>query len=176
MYSTWFRFVLVSLVLIVAQVWVLSPWELFRVATPYLYPFALLLLPIGLKQIPSTVIGFVIGSILDLLYPTPGLHASALTAVGFARYYLLRPMISREIDIDAPALYTELQGKSIILLIELLALHHFLLFALDGGWMIDLGYMLLRFGSSLALSLMLGTILLMLTHISLRPHTQHGKR
>lgn len=176
MYSTWFRFVLVSLLLIVAQVWVLAPWELFRVATPYLYPFVLLLLPIGIKPIPLTIIGFVLGSVLDLLYPTPGLHASTFTAVAFARYYLVRPMISREIDVEAPALYAELEGKSVVLLLELFVLHHFLLFALDGGWMIDWSYTLLRFGSSLALSLVLGAVLLMLTHISLRTHTKHAKR
>lgn len=176
MYSVWLRFALVSCLLILVQVWVLSPWELFRVATPYVYPFILLLLPINLKPIPLTVIGFGIGTILDLLYPTPGLHASALTATAFVRYYFVRPMISREIDSDAPALYAELEGKSIILLLEVFTLHHCLLFALDGGWLIDFRYMLLRLGSSLALSVILGIILIMLTHISLRTHTQHGKR
>ena len=46
MNSSYLRFVLMSLLLIAVQVWVLSPVELFRVATPFVYPFVLMLLPI----------------------------------------------------------------------------------------------------------------------------------
>ena len=42
--STYLRFILFALLLVALQVWVLSPIALFRVATPSLYPFVLLLL------------------------------------------------------------------------------------------------------------------------------------
>lgn len=176
MYRTWIKFALISLALIAVQVWVLSPWALFRLGTPYIYPFLLLLLPIGLRQIPLVVFGFSIGFVLDLLYPTPGLHASVMTSTAFLRHYFVRSMVDREVDLEAPALYRELRGGAVVLLIEILVCHHLLLFFLDGGWASDLGYTLLRLGSSLLLSLALCLVMLMLSNISLRPRSQYAKR
>ena len=41
MNSPYLRFALFSVLFVALQVWVLSPIALFRVATPYLYPFLL---------------------------------------------------------------------------------------------------------------------------------------
>ena len=92
MNSSYLRFLFASLLVIAIQTWVLSPIALFRVATPFIYPILLLLLPVGIGRISLLLHGFAIGCIIDVLGLTPGLHAAALTATAFVRPMLLRSM------------------------------------------------------------------------------------
>ena len=89
MNSPYLRFALFSVLFVALQVWVLSPIALFRVATPYLYPFLLLLLPVGTSRSVLCVVGFVLGFLIDFFGLTPGLHASALTLTAFLRQPIL---------------------------------------------------------------------------------------
>ncbi len=69
--STYLRFILFALLMVALQVWVLSPIALFRVATPYLYPFVLLLLPVDTNRTVLSISGFAVGMLIDIFSLTP---------------------------------------------------------------------------------------------------------
>lgn len=175
MNSTWLRFILMSLLIIALQVWVLSPIALYRVATPYVYPVLLLLLPIRLKPTALTLIGFALGSMIDILGITPGLHASALTFVGFLRYYLVKPMLDKNMPDYLLPLYDTLKSGSILLLVELMTLHHVVLYLLDAGQYFDLPFLLIRLGAGWLYSMVLALIVLFFFSIRLQPRPGHGQ-
>lgn len=174
MKNNWFRFVVVGLLLIALQVWVLSPIALYRVATPYVYPILLLLLPIRLRPATTTLIGFVVGTLIDMLSITPGLHASALTLVSFMRYYLVRPMLDRNMPDHLLPLYTTLKGGSVVLLVEIMTIHHVVLYLLDAGQYFDTGFFLLRLGAGWLYSMLLALLILLLFSVRILPRPGHG--
>lgn len=158
--SRWIRFVIFSIVIIALQVWGLGSLQLFRVATPFLYPVLLMLLPIDLSKVASILWAFIIAGLVDIFSLTPGLHVAALVPLGFLRPYLLKPLIEHENKPEESPSFRELGRRSLILLSEILLLHHFLLFLLDSAGLFYLPYMLLRFSSSLLFSWLLSLMVL----------------
>ena len=87
-----FRFIVLVLlqVLIVRNInfgtyFIMLPYVLFIISLPFETPRLLIL---GLS--------FLLGISIDIFYSTPGLHASACTTMGFARYYVLKFISPRE--------------------------------------------------------------------------------
>ena len=87
-----FRFIVLVLlqVLIVRNInfgtyFIMLPYVLFIISLPFEAPRLLIL---GLS--------FLLGISIDIFYSTPGLHASACTTMGFARYYVLKFISPRD--------------------------------------------------------------------------------
>ncbi|MEQ9285677.1 MAG: rod shape-determining protein MreD [Cyclobacteriaceae bacterium] len=80
-----FGTILLSLIIIFAQVFVFKDLVLFGVAFCFFYVLALLLIPVETNPMLQIVIGFVIGLITDAFYSTQGVHASAATFLMFVR-------------------------------------------------------------------------------------------
>ena len=84
-------FVLVLLqVLIVRNInfgtyFIMLPYALFIISLPFETPRLLIL-----------ALSFILGTSIDIFYSTPGLHATACTTMGFARYYILKYISPRE--------------------------------------------------------------------------------
>lgn len=177
MLTSWIRFTLLSIILIALQVWVFNSVVLMRLATPYVYPVLLLFLPISSSRIVSTTVAFVIGSIIDILGLTPGLHASAMTFVGFLRYYFIKPMLEEgHYAPEAPAVYDQLGWLSVALLVEILLVHHLLLFFLDAIQYADWMFLGKRMLSSLVYSFFLSMLILLSHSIQLFSRSKtHGK-
>jgi len=55
----------------------------------FIYPIIILLLPIRLSRHYVTLISFCLGLFIDMFYDTVGIHAFALTAMGYARGIIL---------------------------------------------------------------------------------------
>ena len=55
----------------------------------FIYPIIILLLPIRLSRHYVIMIGFFLGLFVDMFYDTVGIHAFALTAMGYARGIIL---------------------------------------------------------------------------------------
>jgi len=86
------RFIILILlqVLIVRNInlgtyFIMLPYVLFILSLPFETPRLLIL-----------GISFFTGLTIDLFYSTPGLHASACTSMGFARYYVLKFVAPRD--------------------------------------------------------------------------------
>ncbi len=75
------------LLLLFLQTLVLKNLPLAKV-NPYLYPLALLLLPLEISHTTLVAIGFFYGLSIDLFYDTLGLHAGVMAFIGFIRPYI----------------------------------------------------------------------------------------
>ena len=160
MNSPYLRFALFSVLFVALQVWVLSPIALFRVATPYLYPFLLLLLPVGTSRSVLCVVGFILGFLIDFFGLTPGLHASALTLTAFLRQPILYLLTEKNTPEHLLPLFPTLRGGAVLLLTLLLLIHHVLLYSLEAGMGLASWHLLLSFGAGYAFSWVLSMMTL----------------
>lgn len=55
----------------------------------FIYPIIILLLPFRFSRHYVTIIGFILGIVIDMFYDTIGVHAFALTAMAYARGLIL---------------------------------------------------------------------------------------
>jgi len=79
------------LLLIIIQVLILKRIQLgapgFNLIHLFIFPLAILLLPINLNRILVLFISFFSGLVLDIFYDSPGVHAASATLVGYLRYF-----------------------------------------------------------------------------------------
>ena len=151
--QTVFRWIYIAL-LVLLQVWVFNYVYLFKVATPFVYLFALLLFPVNTTKAQLTLVGALIGLVIDLFSGTPGMHMAAATAAGFLRNYMLMPFVEveSEAELEFPP-SSKLHGRGVMLFIlEWVLVHHIILFGLDAVKGFDFIYFLLRLSSSVALT------------------------
>lgn len=94
-------------VLVLAQVLILNNIHFLRVATPFLYLYFILKLPVGISRTNVVFFSFLIGLVIDIFSNTPGMHAFACTLAGFIRHPLIQLLMGKR-----PA------GKEFILLIK----------------------------------------------------------
>lgn len=148
--------------LILLQVWIFNSLYLFRYATPYPYVLVLLLLPISTSKGGMTLLGGVVGLVLDMLSGTPGLHTASFTCVAFLRNDLLIPFVDSDTETSLPFNSRNKMGRSMLLLLELITLHHIIFFGLDAIGGVSWEYISLRFVSSLFFTFLLSFILIVL--------------
>ena len=96
------RFFLAAVLLVLLQVWVFNYIFLFKVATPFVYIYTLMLLPLNVSVSALLWRAFIIGMFLDILSGVPGLHAASLTATAFVRNGLARPFLEKDSDLGYP--------------------------------------------------------------------------
>ncbi len=147
-----FRIVLYSILVVILQVWIFNPVSIFAIGTPYIYVLLLMFLPMQTSINKLLFYAFAIGTAIDMLSLTPGLHTAVLLPVAFIRYYAVRPFIDKTVSIDYPPLFTYISYGAIILLFELLLIQHILLFLIDSIGLFDWIFLIKRAGFSLAFS------------------------
>ena len=89
--------VLLFAVLILLQVLVFNQISIFGLATPFLYIYFLLKLPVGRNVFYVIIMGFLMGFIIDIFLNTPGINAAASTIIATLRQPLLRLFFTKEI-------------------------------------------------------------------------------
>jgi len=77
--------VILFVFLILLQVLLLNRISVFGVATPVLYVYFLLKLPMGKNLFYVIISGFLMGLIIDIFLNTPGMNAAATTIVAACR-------------------------------------------------------------------------------------------
>jgi hypothetical protein len=55
----------------------------------YIYPIFIMLLPVELPVALVIGISFLFGSVVDMFYDSPGIHAGTCVLVAYVRYYIL---------------------------------------------------------------------------------------
>lgn len=97
------------------------------------YVLVVLMLPFETNRLFVLFIAFFVGLTIDYFYDSSGIHASACTIMGFARYYVLKYVSPREgydagvkpnVEDMGLAWYLTYAGT-------LIAIHHFFLFYLE---------------------------------------------
>jgi rod shape-determining protein MreD len=102
MSKTFLQFVMLFIVLVIAQSVIFNHIALFSVALAFVFIYFIVRLPITLPTPQVIAISFLIGAVIDVFSDTPGMHAMACTFLGTARRTVLRLYVSREEDITRP--------------------------------------------------------------------------
>jgi len=142
-------------VLILLQVLLLNRISVFGVATPVLYVYFLLKLPMGKNLFYVIISGFLMGLIIDIFLNTPGMNAAATTIVAACRKPVMNLFFdNEEYDEFVPGIYTA-AGPFVRFAILTVLLHLTLLFFIESFTLFNLMSTLLRIVASAIISLLL---------------------
>jgi len=150
------QLVLLFILLIFLQVWLFNNIHLFGYATPLLYIYFLIKLPISMNRNIVVLLSALLGFIIDIFGGTLGLSMMVMTLVGFLRYYLLRLFAPRDIFDDYFPSFSVF-GKNLFMryagtvtLIQIFLLYTIESFSLFNPWLL-----FLRITSSFILTILL---------------------
>ncbi|MCX6332071.1 MAG: rod shape-determining protein MreD [Bacteroidetes bacterium] len=102
--------------------------------TPYLYFLFILWLPFGINRLSITILGFILGFVLDLFSNTPGLHAAACGLMAYIRPSILNLLLAQEASEEVhkePSVGTMGWGPYLFYVFALTFIHHFYLVLLE---------------------------------------------
>jgi rod shape-determining protein MreD len=147
--------IILFLLLIALQVFLLDRINIFGVATPILYIYFLIKMPLGSNRFYVIISGFLLGLIIDIFMNTPGMNAAATTVVAAFREPIIKLIYTRDAyDELTPSMNTD--SKSFIRLsISLVLLHQILLFLIESFTLFNIELTLLRIVSSSILTLLI---------------------
>ncbi len=146
---------LIFAILILLQVLLFNRISIFGVATPILYIYFLLKLPLGRNRFYVIISGFLLGFIIDVFLNTPGMNAAATTIVATFRKPLLNLFYSKdEFEELVPGVYTG-AAWFIKFTIFTVLLHQALLFFIESFTLFNVINTLIRIGASSLITLVL---------------------
>ena len=163
MNNTFLKLLLGGMLLILFQVLVFNniPLTVGGRLNPYIYPYFLLILPLGIPRWMLLMVGFAYGLTIDMFSNTYGMHAATSVFIAWLRPTLLgwlTPRSGYEAE-DEPRMgslgFTWFFAYTILVL----AIHHFIYFFLEAFTLKFFGYTLVKTLVSLGFSTFI-TILL----------------
>ncbi len=154
--------------LIVLQVLVFNQISIFGLATPFLYIYFLLKLPVGRNEFYVIIVGFLLGLVIDIFLNTPGINAAAATLVAAFRQQLLRLFYTKdEAQEHIPSIYTA-PGSFIKFAMVAVIIHQTALYTLESFSLFNPLILLLRWASSIVLTIILLLALDVFMHKTLK--------
>ena len=102
MSKTTLQFILLGLILVLAQVIVFNHICLFNVAVPMVFIYLIIRLPITLSLNWTLTVGFFLGLVVDVFSDTYGMNAIACTVLAMLKRPVLRLYVPREEDLTRP--------------------------------------------------------------------------
>lgn len=102
MNKTIFNLIIIFILLVLAQVVIFNHICLFNVATPLIFIYFILRLPITLSLNWTLTLAFVTGLIVDVFSNTQGLNTLSCTILAMSRKSILHLYFSREDDLTRP--------------------------------------------------------------------------
>lgn len=142
-------------ILVLLQVLLLNRISILGIATPILYSYFLLKLPIGRNLFFVIISGFLLGFIIDIFLNTPGMNAAATTIVATLRQPIINMIFPRdEHEEYIPGIHS---GSSLFIKFALVVvlLHQTLLFFIESFTFFNLINTLLRITVSSVLTLVI---------------------
>ena len=138
-----------SIALVLIQVLVLNNVHYLRVATPFLYLYILLKLPIQTPISRSLLFSFCLGLAVDIFSNTIGMHAAVCTFIGFIRERLIQLFLDKKIPEGTKPSFSSLgYGMFIRYTLLIVLIHHSLLFLIESFSLFDSLFLLLRIVAS----------------------------
>ena len=132
-------------VLVLVQVLVLNNIHFLRIATPFLYLYFILKLPVGISSIYTVFFSFLMGLIIDTFSNTPGMHAAACTFVGFIRLWLIQLFMGKELPEDMIPSYKTFGYVGFLrYALIFVVIHHIALFAVESLTFFDPLFLVVR--------------------------------
>lgn len=147
-------------VLVLIQVLILNNIHFLRIATPFLYLYFILKLPVGTSRTNVVFFSFLIGLVIDIFSNTPGMHAAACTLVGFIRDPLIRLFIGKDLPEGIyPSYKTFGYGGFFRYTLVFVVIHHVALFMIEALTFFDPLFLAIRIAASvLTTTLLICTI------------------
>ncbi len=143
-------------VLVVIQVVLLNNIYFLRVATPFLYLYFIIKMPIGVFRESIILSSFFIGLVIDMFTNTPGMHAAACTLVGFVREPLIHLFMGKDLlEGSYPSYYTFGVGGFIRYVSSIVVLHHVILFVIESLTLFDPMFLVMRIVASVIATVLL---------------------
>ncbi|MCC6371343.1 MAG: rod shape-determining protein MreD [Bacteroidia bacterium] len=124
-----FRFIL----LLLAQVLIIQNINLSSYIILLPYVLVILILPFETNRLIVLGASFLLGVCIDYFYDSSGIHASACTIMGFARYYVLKYIAPREgYDVGVRPTVEDMGLEWFLRYAgTLILIHHFFLFYIE---------------------------------------------
>lgn len=143
------RGLLYFVVLVLIQVLILNNIHFLRIATPFLYLYFIVKMPVGSSRDLVVFFSFLIGLVIDMFSNTPGMHASACTLCGFIREPLIRFYMGKDLpDGIYPSYKTFGYGGFFRYVLTLVLVHHVVLFLIESLTLFDPLFLAIRIGAS----------------------------
>ena len=143
------RGLLYFVVLVLIQVLILNNIHFLRIATPFLYLYFIVKMPVGSPRDLVVLFSFLIGLVIDVFSNTPGMHAAACTLTGFIREPLIRFYMGKDLpDGIYPSYKTFGYGGFFRYVLSLVVIHHVTLFLIESLTLFDPLFLALRIGAS----------------------------
>ena len=143
--TQWLKYIGLLALLLFLQVFLLDHLHWLGLVHPFVYIWAILLLPIELPRWAQMLIGAAIGAVMDIFTHASGMHMAACVLIAYmrpllvARYVQELERMKGAITIQSIGLTNYLQ-----LLAVLVLLHHTVLFMLEAFTFAHLWYTLLQ--------------------------------
>lgn len=115
MTRTAFFYILLGLILAIAQIVVFNHICLFGVAVPFVFIYLLISLPLTLGQGKVLTIAFLYGLIIDIFSDTVGLYALGSTVMSALRHPVVRLFFPREDELTDPRPSVDSLGLAVFL-------------------------------------------------------------
>ena len=136
-----FRF----LVLAGLQIFVLNGMNFLGYATPFIYIYFLIKLPVGTPKNLIIFLGFALGLVIDIFCNTPGINAGAAVLIAFLRPYLIRAFVTLDVSENRePSGYLFGPGSFLRYSAVMILIHHIFLLLLDSFSLFSWEVLLLR--------------------------------
>lgn len=141
--------------LVLFQTQVLNNIHFFRIATPFIYLYFILKLPLETSPSKVILISFVLGLTIDALSNTPGMHTTASTLIGFLRLWVIQLYIGKHNLVNgiSPSFKTFGVGTFVKYITTLVLIHHITLFVLESFSLFDPLFLGLRILTSSVMTL-----------------------
>ena len=156
MSNFWVRQILLFILLVFLQVMLFNKIHLFGFATPLLYIYFAIKLPIDMSRNAVVALAALMGLLIDIFSYTLGLNMLAMTVMGFSRFYLLKLFGPRDVfEANVPSFSTF--GKPLFLryTASMTLCHHIILFTTESLSLFDPLMLLLRIVGSFILTMIL---------------------
>jgi len=144
------------ILLVFLQIWLFNNIFLFGVATPFVYLYFTLKLPIKMNRNIVLILSALIGLTIDLLGSTLGLNMFVMVIVGFLRFYLLKLFAPRDVYEDYIPSFATFGNFMFVRYVGILTLIHVtILHLMEAFTLFDPVNLLLRILGSFILTVLL---------------------
>ena len=143
-------------VLVLIQALILNNIHFLRIATPFLYLYFIIKMPVGTSRDLVVLFSFLIGLVIDTFSNTRGMHAAACTLAGFIREPLIRFFMGKDLPEGIyPSYKTFGYGGFFRYVLSFVVIQHVTLFLIESLTLFDPLFLAIRIGASVVTTTLL---------------------
>lgn len=143
--SNWLRYIAILALLLFLQVLMLDNLHWLGLVHPFVYIWALLMLPIELPRWSQMLIGAAIGAVMDISTHAPGVHMAACVMIAYMRPLIVARYVQDVERMKGAVTFQSVGiGNYMRLLTAMILVHHSMVFLLEAFTFSHFGFTLLQ--------------------------------